>query len=168
MHFCFHRSFVTVWGMPEISRAIAGFFEHFTLLRYIQGSSWEVYKLLLQVGLGLTTFVLFNMIFVSIASKRKMTGLALSIQTLQVLIWVLTRILYLPLFQLFISIFHCAANPEGDETHFLFPEVYCYSGEHLVYAIIIGVASVVLAVVSLVTGYLYFEKNLDSADIMAC
>ena len=122
---------------------------------------------MIQLGLGLMLFTLSNLVFVGLASRRGLAGLSLGVQSLRFLIWVVTKILYMPLFHLLINIIRCEVNREGDQVLTLFPEVYCYSGEHLVYSFLAGVAGVILAGMSLVTAYFYFENNIDSINTLA-
>ena len=79
MSFCFHRDFVTIWGVPMLSRTLAGFFEFFTLLRYVEHTSWGFYKLTLQLGMLFLLIILLNIIFVSFAAKKKIGGLSASV-----------------------------------------------------------------------------------------
>ena len=90
MSFCFHRDFVATWGNPMISRGLAIFFEFFTLLRYIEGTSWPVYKLSIQIGMALLLFILLNIIFLWFAAKQKIGGLSTSIIILKALLMLLT------------------------------------------------------------------------------
>ncbi len=90
MHFAFHRDFVTIWGVPKISRLLATFFEFFTLLKYVEHSSWSFYKLTIQIGMGLLLVILLNLIFAAFAATKKIAGLGISIQILKVLLWLLS------------------------------------------------------------------------------
>jgi hypothetical protein len=146
---------------------IAEVFEYFTLIKYMENASWDTYKLIVQFGMILILLMIFNMVFVGYASTRKMVGLSASVQILKALIWLITQVFYLPLFQLFIGVYRCEMNSEGNSVHYLFPELYCYSGEHLMQAIFIGFASFFLFLICILTAFFNFENSLISADITA-
>ena len=100
MSFCFHKDFITIWGMTNISSGLSNFFSYFTLIRYVENTSWKSYKLLQEIGIGFILLIMINILIVSYASKRKdkMTGFSVSIQMLKVLIWFINSLIYLPLF----------------------------------------------------------------------
>ncbi len=65
------------------------------------------------------------------------------------------------------SEFRCVVNSEGDTVHYLFGEIYCYSGEHLVLMILISFSTFILVLIALVTGYLNFENSMITDDVTA-
>ncbi len=65
------------------------------------------------------------------------------------------------------SLFRCVVNTEGDSVHYLFGEIYCYSGEHLVLMILVGFTSFLMVSISMITVYLNFENSLVSNDVTA-
>ncbi len=77
-----------------LSRSLANFFEFFTLMKYVENTSWGLYKLVLQLGMIFLLVILLNIIFVSMTAKKKIGGLSVSVQVLKVLIWILSSVLY--------------------------------------------------------------------------
>ncbi len=65
------------------------------------------------------------------------------------------------------SLFRCVVNSEGDTVHYLFADTYCYSGEHLVLMILVGFTSIILILISMITGYLNFENSMITDDVTA-
>jgi hypothetical protein len=66
------------------------------------------------------------------------------------------------------SLFRCEVNVEGDPVHYLFSEIYCYSGEHLILMILVGLTSFLMILISMISVYLNFENSLVSDDVTAC
>ena len=95
--------------------------------------------------------------YVSYAAKKKAFGFQASIQLLRLLIWLLTQLLYLPLIQMFFSLYICKVNQEGDSVHYLFGEVYCWSGEHMIMCIVMTINLIVLVAYTLFCSYMYFN-----------
>ena len=128
MSFCFHKDFVTVWGMSRISSVFANIFSYFTIMHYVEYSSWKTYKIIQEVGIGFVLLMVLNILIVSYSAQRKdkIAGFSISVQLLKELIWLVSSLLYLPLFQFFISIHRCRVNYEGLEVHYLFDDVYCF------------------------------------------
>jgi len=117
--------------------------------------------------MGFIFLILLNIIFVSYGAKKKIAGFSLSVALLRMLISLLSSIFYMPLIQIFMSTFRCVENTEGDMVHYLFNDIYCYTGEHLVFLFIVGPVSIIMVLIASMTAMLYFECSMTSTDITA-
>ena len=109
------------------------------------------------MGIGTVLVMILNTMYVSYASKKKAFGFQASIGLLKFLIWIFTQLLYFPVVQLFLSMFVCKTNSEGQSVHYMFPEVYCFSGEHFVLVVVLTITLLILLCYTLVASYLYFN-----------
>lgn len=51
----------------------------------------------------------------------------------------------------------CRTNQEGDSVHYLFEEVYCWSGEHFIMCIMMTINLIVMISYTLFCSYMYFN-----------
>ena len=75
-------------------------------------------------------------------------------------------VLYLPLLDFFLSVLNCVKDENGQNVHFIFKEVVCYQGEHLVHSILAVLVIAAFILISQIVGIAYFEcrTNNDGPD----
>ena len=118
--------------------------------------------------MGLIVLMWITTLYVGYSAKKKAFGFAVAVKLLRFLIWLLTQFLYFPTFQLMLSIFMCQENGKGQSMHVMFDNVYCYSGEHLIYAMMGGLFIFLFVMYSLIFAYLNFNLSQNMQDPSAC
>ena len=158
--FIFHKGFLQSWGKPQVAEHLTDTLEYLTIMKYLEGSSWFYYRVSVQLSMFYIFVILCNIFFVAYVSIKKVSGLLAGVQSLRLLIWITTQVLYMPLFHLLINIIRCEYNDEGDLVHYLFRETYCYSGEHLMQTFHNFFAGFSLFIIAWMTAYFNFERSL--------
>ena len=144
------------WGSNVLQDALIQGLDYFAIVPYIENSSWKVYSYVLYGAIGIVALFNILMIYVSYKTKHAFTG---AISLLQLLVQLFKSILFIPVLELFSTIFRCVDNQRGGlmlQTH---EEIECWGGDHIQVLIPTGIFALVFVWNSLIAGMLFYERR---------
>ncbi len=79
--------------------------------------------------------------------------------------WIITlfsTFLFIPILEILLSVFACVSNGQGNQVHFIFTEIPCWEGTHLMIIIINSFVLIWFLSFAIVAVLLFFESSITS------
>ena len=130
---------------------------------YLEQTSLSAYIAGLYLGVMLVVLIVADIFYVSYCFTLKRFPFMWPLPTLRVMCTLSQSILFFPLIGLFLSILQC----NEQRTHYVFEQLECWQGIHVLYAISGLSAAIVLSIISFFTTLVYFENRVMSGNVFA-
>ncbi|EGR30970.1 hypothetical protein IMG5_119850 [Ichthyophthirius multifiliis] len=168
-----------LWIIVNLANSLEKFFGYFLIVP--QCTSFDQLVVAIYAIIGIFSLMLFLILYVSCKIKNGITGLSGAISIIkvfsqrqflnifyknQIFCQIILPILYLPFFDLFLSIMRCKPNDQGQYMHKIFVEVQCYQGNNLLHSFFAGVAALLLFFVTYLATITNFESRYISNRII--
>lgn len=96
------------------------------------------------------------------ALKKPQLYVVLLVKTLRMILLIQYWILFMPFFEVFISIFNC-----NDGQHYMLTELECYAGTHIVYCVLAALGLLIQLALNVVIALLYNETQPVKEDSLS-
>ncbi|CAD8213537.1 unnamed protein product [Paramecium octaurelia] len=152
----FNRQIWPVWMTYEVSRQINKVLGYSMLVPYFEMLSYIGLLSMMYTCLGL---VLMGYMLIILLNYRLQSSISLIVQMLRALIKLFLSILYMPIMDLFFSIFACAEDKTGNLMHQLFSDITCWEGTHIVHGIVSIFGIIFFYLFCITFALLYYEPR---------
>lgn len=116
--------------------------------------------------LFLTLFAYFAFfLFVFSLGKKSKNLTAYTSWVLEPIRWIIiffTTFLFIPILEILLSVFACVENNQGNQVHYIFAEIPCWKGTHLMIMIINCLTLIIFLLFTVVAVLLFFESSITS------
>ena len=116
------------------------------------------------LGIFIICLVILDVFYVSYSFTKKKFAFVWPLHALRSICGLFVTILFLPLLDYFVSVLGCINNGEGVLVHSFFTEIRCWTGIHILHAVLSIIVSTIFVLVSLVVSITYFECRSTSND----
>ncbi|CAD8070227.1 unnamed protein product [Paramecium primaurelia] len=156
-HFFFTDEFSSLWKVESWTSALNSFFSYFMIQSYLKNLSFQTYILVNYIVMGLIMLLLIVVLFIALksASLGRMTG---TLMILKIFFEVLNYVLFMPILQLFLTIFNC---DNSTHIHKIYKDQQCYNGNYLLHVLLCCIASIILIGVSTLVTLMFFESRFQ-------
>ncbi|KAL4426928.1 hypothetical protein ABPG74_012928 [Tetrahymena malaccensis] len=149
LYWYFTTDIVNLWIVMSVADDLQKFFSYFLLVPYFNSFSQMIVGM--YVIIGIFGCLLLLILYVSIKIKNGISGLSGALSVIKIFCQLSLSFLYLPMFDLFLSPMRCRMI-NGAETHKIFQDQQCYSGNNLLHSFFGLVSAIVLfCIVYLIT-----------------
>ena len=168
LQFPFHSTLWELWNHHIIIIKLNQFIEYLNIVHYIQGQSEFVYLLIFYIFVATIACIILNMIYVSYSFSRNYFTTTVPLIFLRKFSKVFVTVLFMPILELFLSIFICKYDSKtGKQKNIFANEMICYEGVHFIHMIISFVISVFFLIICIVIALNFFECSETTEELEA-
>jgi hypothetical protein len=154
-----------VWQSKFFSN-VESFFQYFNITYYLQFSSWETYlTIIFIIALILLIFYLCLFFFSLLNEKSTRQRASWIVQPLRMISHFFSTLLYIPIVELFLSVYKCKEDLNGNSVHYIFAEKVCWQSTHLVICILSIMILAAFLVLAGVITLLYYDNSISKFDV---
>lgn len=134
--------------------------EVFSLRYWLQGVAWENYLLAFYIVVLFLFLILVLFLYAGFAVSNAGHSLSFTwpLTALRYICLLLSTVLFQPVLEMLVSMVSCGTN-QGRVVLYMFSEVECFSGAHILHGCIALVASVLLTAITMAVLLLFFESR---------
>lgn len=111
------------------------------------------------ICIGVISCVILCFIYVSYSFTKKRFVFIWPLYALRSVCYLFVTILFIPIYEFFLSVFHCIENEEHVLVHYMWSEVECFKGVHIIHSILAVFTAVVNVCMTVVVAINFFESR---------
>ncbi len=140
------------------------FLNLFQVNYYLSLFNWVVLITVFYVGIFFVALTIADIVYVSYAISKKKFSFLWPIKALRGILGLFVTGMFLPLLELFFLILTCEQDDNGNSINTTAPEIVCWQGLHILYAVSAIIVSSVFIVIAWVIAMTYYEVSSDSEN----
>lgn len=168
LQFPFNNCLIPLWDYSTIASEINNVIEYINIVHYLSGQSTLVYLCIFYFFVVSVSAVIANIFYVSYSFNRKYFTQTWPLIVLRNVAKTFVTILFMPILELFISIFVCNKNnDDGLYYNSIATDLICFRGAHFVHMFIALIISIVFFIICVIVAINFFECSEIGEDIEA-
>lgn len=168
LNFPFSTPLMIYWDNSQIANQINNFIGYINIVNYLNGTSKYAYLSVYFFFVLIVILVICNIIYVSISFSRNYFTYTWPLIVLTNVAKFFVTILFMPIFELFLSMFVCYYNDElGEFRNSITSEIVCFQSLHIFYMVISCLVSIAFLIICYVVAINFFEFSELCEEIEA-
>ena len=158
-----------IWNEPGSAKYIAEILGFLNLVPIITqlNLTWNVYILIFYLIFGFIFATFFLIAYIGYigtvyADKKNKGNFVVFI--LRIILTVLTTVLYQPFIIYLLSLSSCFHNSQNLYVHYLFPDMQCWTGSHIMHGCFSFLALALFILISFFTTLILYENRLNFSN----
>lgn len=167
LQFPFSSALMIYWGNHPIAEGVQTGIGYINIVNYLSNSSAIVYLTIYYMFVLSVTLVIVNIAYVSYSFSRKYFTHTWPLYVLSKVAKTFVTILFMPIFELFLSMFTCNLNDYGYYINNISPELICFESFHYLHMVISFIVSILFLIICMTVAINFFECSEISNDVEA-
>lgn len=160
--FSMHIEFGYIWKKYNVVLTLNNFINYFQISVYFV--SGTVFIIVFYVCISIVVLMIANLIYVIISVLRKKFAFVWPLRTLRSVASVIVTILFMPMFEVFLSMLQCSTNSDAIQISSYDSSLVCWQGAHIVHVIFAIVFSVIFVIICTAIQLCNFDSRFSIHD----
>lgn len=154
----------SAWKYDTVADPLESILSYFHLVTYFEMTNFNGYVIMFYVCLVIVVLTILDVFYVSYNVTRKKNAFSWPLYVLRTMLTLFQTVLFIPFFEYFCSMLSCETNDSDKFVHTQFGEEACWSGIHIMHAIIAIIIAITFAIVCLFSALTYYECRNTQND----
>jgi hypothetical protein len=168
MNFPFSDSLNKYWDNSTIAVNFGNLIQRLNIVSYLHQGTKELYLSIYFVFVVIVILIIINIAYVSISFSRKYFTYTWPLILLTTVFKVFVTVLFMPIFELFLSMFTCSYNSVSDKyLNNITSNLVCFEGLHIFYMTISFLVTIIFLAICITIAINFYEYSEIIEDIEA-
>ncbi|KAL4470963.1 hypothetical protein ABPG72_013550 [Tetrahymena utriculariae] len=165
LNFQFSPHLESMWKNSSVTSTVAKIIRYTSIYPNLIQGQLQNYQVAVYFAASLMMFSILQICLIVFSLERKKGIFQWPVQILKQMTELLSNVLYIPLFQLFLSVFQCKSQSGSSQLVMeYFPEQQCFTGSHITLTFIGAFFAIFVFIYSAISSLLYFDCRMVSQD----